>query len=141
MAFRSYAFDRTAFAYEVFPEEVVILNLGQGSYFALGGWAVDLWPMLIGGQPVERIVAAIAARYDVPQATIRTELDGLVAKLLDEGILAETAPNETVVELAEPSELGFQPLSFEKHADMEDLLTLDPIHDVDPEQGWPKLRT
>ena len=27
--------------------------------------------------------------------------------------------------------------TFEKHVDMQDLLTLDPIHDVDLAKGWP----
>src|SRR5215217_7015744 len=31
-------------------------------------------------------------------------------------------------------------ITYEKHEDLQDLLTLDPIHDVDPEQGWPSLR-
>jgi hypothetical protein len=31
----------------------------------------------------------------------------------------------------------YEGFNFERHADMEDLLTLDPIHDVDPRKGWP----
>jgi hypothetical protein len=34
----------------------------------------------------------------------------------------------------------YQGFSFERHDDMDDLLTLDPIHDVDPQEGWPKIR-
>lgn len=36
-----------------------------------------------------------------------------------------------------PDKLHFEEPIFHKYTDMEDLLLLDPIHDVD-ETGWPK---
>jgi hypothetical protein len=136
----AYAFNRASFAFEAFPGEVVILNVGQGSYFALGGWAVDMWPALIGRHSPDAIAYAIALRYDAPVGTIRRELDQLVCKLKEEQILVEAEPCAAGLELDEATTGVLQPLTYEKHEDLQDLLTLDPIHDVDPEQGWPSLR-
>jgi len=30
-------------------------------------------------------------------------------------------------------------LQYEEYGDLEDLLGLDPIHDIDPEKGWPAI--
>ena len=141
MPSRAYVFNQAGFAFEAFPGEVVILNVDQGSYFALGGWALDIWPALIERCPLDRIADAIARRYDVPVATIGSELDGLVARLKEERILLEALPSDAGPALGLTVATGaLQPLTFEKHVDLQDLLTLDPIHDVDPEQGWPSLR-
>jgi hypothetical protein len=141
MTDRTYRFNGTHFAFELFEDEVVILNVTEGSYFALGGWAFDVWLALADRHPLGRLADAIAGRYGVPADEIADELSNLAAKLVQEGILLEADPAEEVATLSEPPAGGFRPLVFEKHVDMEDLMTLDPIHDVDPEQGWPKYRT
>lgn len=137
----AYLFNKASFAFEAFPGELVILNVEQGSYFALGGWALDIWPALIAGQPLERIADAIARRYDAPVGIIASELGEFAARLAQEQILLEAEPSEADLILEEPATAGvLQPLRFEKHDDLQDLITLDPIHDIDPEQGWPNVR-
>jgi hypothetical protein len=141
MPARACLFNKASFAFETFPGEVVILNVEQGSYFALGGWVLDVWPALTERQPLDRIADAIASRYDAPVSTIRSELDQLVAKLTEEQILLDASPSDVGLTLDEAAATGvLQPLTFEKHTDLQDLMTLDPIHDIDPEQGWPNVR-
>jgi hypothetical protein len=96
------------------------------------------WNALANRQPVEAIVDATAARYGVPANLVEQELSKFIEKLTAENILFEAQPADEPVSLHEPAGRGFQPFSFEKHVDMEDILTLDPIHDVDPQRGWPK---
>ncbi|MEO5760505.1 MAG: PqqD family protein [Mesorhizobium sp.] len=134
----AYAFNTDNFAFEVFADEIVVLDVTEGTYFALGGWAVEIWPALAARQPVELIADAISQRYGVSTFVIADELAQLVAKLKDETILRDAEPADERMALADvPSSGDFRPLSFEKHVDMQDLLTLDPIHDVDPQKGWP----
>lgn len=141
MTARAYMFNRANFAFEVFTDEVVILNVTEGAYFALGGWAFDIWPDLASRQPVDRLVEVIARRYGKPREAIETELNEFVAKLQQEQILLDAAPSDRAMAQDEPTSAAvFRPITFEKHVDMEDLLTLDPIHDVDPQQGWPNYR-
>ena len=48
-----------------------------------------------------------------------------------------TKEPETVAEVKVPASSKYQGFLFEKHSDLDELLVLDPIHDVDPEKGWP----
>jgi len=138
MTGRAYAFNSQNFAFEVFADEIVVLNVTDGTYFAFGGWAVETWPALVNRQPAQSIVNAMAERYGVAAGPIGAELDDFTAKLRQENILLDAQPVDEDIALETlPAASGFQPISFEKHADMQDLLTLDPIHDVDPQKGWP----
>src|SRR5262245_49304258 len=139
MTARAYAFNGAEFAFETFADEVVVLNVVEGTYFALGGSSIDIWDALANRQPVRAIADAIAARHGVAANLVEQELSDFIAKLTAEKILLEAQPADEPIALGEPAQArGFQPFSFEKHVDMEDLLTLDPIHDVDPERGWPR---
>jgi hypothetical protein len=134
---RAYRFNDADFAYEAFADEILILNVTEGTYFALAGAVIDAWPYLAGGQPLAAIADALAVRYGVTAITIEADLAAIAGQLADEGILAPTEANaEGFAPVAGEGE--YRPSSVEKHVDMEDLLTLDPIHDVDQELGWPK---
>lgn len=142
MAEAAFAFNGAVFAFEIFPDEVVVLHLSEGAYFAFGGWMQDAWPALVAGIETARIVEAVAERYGVPAEPLQVELDAFIARLLDEVMLIEAEPNTGDVMLGERlAGQPFQPIQYEKHIDMADLLTLDPIHDVDPEVGWPVARS
>jgi hypothetical protein len=136
MTSQAHAFNSDKFAFEVFADEIVVLDVGEGTYFALGGWAVDIWQGLVGGQRVDLIVDTISRRYKMPADVLAGELSEFIGRLKDDQILMEAEPAGEAIALPE-SFHPFRPLSFEKHIDMQDLLTLDPIHDVDPEKGWP----
>lgn len=127
----AYTFDHSRFAFETFGDEIVVLNLDDGTYFAFGGSAVEIWPALVGSEPVGRIIEAF------PDEASDRNIRDFVAKLVQEGMLiaTETGANGAAASVAATN--GFRPISFEKHTDMKDLLTLDPIHDVDPHKGWP----
>ncbi|MBX9773734.1 MAG: PqqD family protein [Xanthobacteraceae bacterium] len=139
MTARAYAFNSADFAFETFANEIVVLNVVEGTYFAFGGSSIDIWDALANRRPVQAIVDATAARHGVPARLVEQELSNFIAKLAAEKILLAAQPADDPISLpASPPTRGFQPFSFEKHDDMEDLLTLDPIHDVDPERGWPR---
>jgi len=125
--------------FEVFDEEVVAVNLESGHYFSLRETAADIFRLAVAGAADEVISEAVAARFpkerEVVRTSVRTFLDALVA----EGLLVpqlQTATAPARLELA--GDAGpFTPPRFEKFTDMQDLLLLDPIHDVD-ETGWPR---
>lgn len=133
MSDRAYRFNSAGFACEVFADEVLVLDVMQGTYFALGGVACGLWPGLAGAQPVARLVDAAAAHYGIAARVVQADLDSFIVRLLEEKILLEAEPGEDATPLWLDG--AYHAPVFEKHADMEHLMTLDPIHDVDPEQG------
>ena len=135
---RAFAFNSREFAFEAFDDEIVILNLTSGTYYALGGCALEAWDPLARTCLLSDIVAAIAARYGAAPETIAADLSGLADALVAERILLEASGAKDAIALGDHRPNGgYQPPRFEKHSDMEELLTLDPIHDVDPQKGWP----
>ena len=135
----AYLLNSRTFAFEAFDDEIVVLDIVQGTYFTIGGWVVDIWKPLVEGAPLAGIAAAVAGSYGRPIDALAAELASLAAQLVEARILVETEALIAAPVLA-PAKGPSLPLAFERHSDMEELLTLDPIHGVDPEMGWPHYR-
>jgi hypothetical protein len=67
--------------------EAVILNLKTGTYFGLDAVGTRMW-MLIGelGEH-DKVLEALLAEFDVDDQRLRGDFDGLVAQLVDHGLL------------------------------------------------------
>ena len=134
----AYRFNYDVFAFESFDNEIVALNLVDGIYYAFGGSAVIAWPYIVGQHSELVIACALAARYGMAADALGRDLSEFVGRLIDEKILLPASATNSGIDLIQLGSLReYQGFSFERHADMEDLLTLDPIHDVDPRKGWP----
>ena len=132
-------FNHDLFAHEVFQHEVVALNTVDGTYYAFGGSAVILWEDLVSGRSIARIVSALEGASGSAGIDVAGSVVAFVRALLEEQILLP-ADNETQGALRlsqDTSTEVFSAPTFEKHVDLQDLLTLDPIHGVDPDKGWP----
>ncbi|MEO1725148.1 MAG: PqqD family protein [Pseudomonadota bacterium] len=130
------SFNADRFAYEVFPDEVVVLDVIDGAYYSLGGSMPVIWSSLISGHAISSMSSALAGAYGVGEEAAAQQLGELTARLREESIIADATPADTATTLATDG-TTFSQFTYEKHVDMQDLLTLDPIHDVDRESGWP----
>ena len=120
--------------------ETIIVNLASGHYFSLQGSAVDVWQGIERGESAETIVLKLEQRYEAPDG----EISAAVQKLLDDFVAAELlvaeangaagAPVALTQEAAERA--PFVAPSFSTFTDMEDIILLDPVHEVDT-RGWP----
>jgi Coenzyme PQQ synthesis protein D (PqqD) len=134
----AYRFNRDTFAFECFDEEVVVLDLVEGVYYAFGGAAVVAWPYIIAQHPEQVIASTLAKSYGVRLDELTRDLTEFVGRLVSEKILLTATEIISEIDRFQLDSLGeYQGFIFERHAEMEDLLTLDPIHDVDPKKGWP----
>jgi hypothetical protein len=140
----AYAAAHTEIAHERVEDEVIVINLRTGAYFSLVGAAADIWDLLLTGRPLDTVAATVARRVGVEVPVVRADLDPFVTSLLHEGLLVAAEPpaalpiDDTVPlddQRAAP-EGTYRPPMLEKYDDMEELLLLDPIHEVD-ESGWP----
>ena len=130
---------------EVLDGEAVIVNLTTGSYYSTGALWGDDWSLLARG-------AADGARYrrappDTPhrgakrRRQARTTVAGRTGGR-EPGCRGPPRgggrrdPIDVVTEEGKTKTRFVEP-KFEKYTDMEDLLLLDPIHDVQ-ETGWPR---
>lgn len=115
--------------------EVIIINLVTGCYYSLGGSAAAVWPLVLASYSA----AEIAAHF-MPVASDPASVEMQVAAFLDylyaEGLVLATddAVRREISGIAAAD--GFSAPVAEKFTDMQELLLVDPIHEV-AEAGWP----
>jgi hypothetical protein len=128
---------------ETIDGEAIMINLATGSYYSLDRVGGDVWALLEASLPVDDIVEELGRRYDAAEDDIRSELDGLLHQLSDEELVVpchDDYPAGAAASL-EPVPAGRPPFRaprLEKFTDMQDLILLDPVHEVDS-RGWPHL--
>jgi hypothetical protein len=122
---------------ETIDGEVVAINLDSGIYYSFRGVAAAVWAGVNGQATAREIAAAIEAgpgALDDGAGVVAGFMEQLVneglARPSDAAAATEWTIDGLVVELVPPV--------LEKFSDLEDLLLLDPIHDVDAE-GWPHI--
>lgn len=125
---------------EIFDTEVVVINLERGTYYSLTGAARHLWPLLDGRLDAAGVAGALAA-LGADWAAAEAALAGFVQELLAEGLIRveEGGASSPAAPAGGPAP-AYEPARLEKFTDMEELIALDPVHDVSGAQGWP-LRT
>lgn len=122
-----------------FGDEVIAANFVRGVYYSLLGPAAQIWEGLVAGVPLDRVVAEVSALSDAEPAAFAAATTSLVEALLAEGLLVEGPPAEEKAWQAVAGSEGQYGLpTLERFTDMEDLLLLDPVHDVE-EMGWPHV--
>lgn len=114
-------------AVDLFEGEYVIANLETGLYYSLQGTAT----YFLRNLPVDIDQTAAALIKKFPEQT--QVLLRIAEQLKTEDIVRKTDTSPLAHDLQLPDQE--EPSSFNKYADMQDLLLLDPIHEVD-EQGW-----
>jgi len=132
-----------AVVYQVFDDEVVIVDLGSGTYYSVDGVAADVWTR-IEGATTDDIVDGLTARYRMPRRDIEAAVLPFLDALRSEGLIvpgqgdagedAQGSRRWTGDSASSPPR--FDVPTLRKYSDMQELLLLDPIHDVD-EVGWP----
>jgi len=127
--------------HELLDGEVIVVHVVTGAYYSLGGSAATIWGWLDRGAEIEAMCNRIVALNGAdPESTV-ADLHRFTADLQAEGLISplQSAAGSGVL-LGESAEDGIVPFTspkFEKYSDMEELLLVDPIHEVSP-QGWPE---
>lgn len=137
-----YSIAHADIAHQRVEDEVIVVNLQTGAYFSIREVAADAWDLLVGGIDLDAAAELIAGRYAVTAQQVAADLEPFVASLLEDGLIAEAnAGSDGTVSLP-PVAAGvpYAVPTLDKYDDMEELLLLDPIHEVD-EAGWPVVAT
>jgi hypothetical protein len=127
---------------ETIAGETVIVHLGTGNYYSLRGVGSSIWNMLKAGADETAIMESIAQQYNQPLDSIVDDLNSFIAKLQAEQLIEEMN-GKSLDAPAQPEggrvEQEYQPPAIETYNDMQELLLLDPVHDVD-QTGWPHTK-
>lgn len=127
---------------EVIDGEAVIMDMSNGRYFSCRDLGGEIWSMIEKGSSRPQIARSVLGRYAVEPEVFSEALEDFLKALSDNGLIREGAEAPTVDSWPEPgtepspARLPFHPPVLSAHSDLEDLLLLDPIHDVD-DAGWP----
>jgi len=127
-------------AFEVFEDEVVMVNFDNGAYYSINGTGSRLIGLLGRGVAEEGLAGHMEALYGCDRTTAEGDVRAFLDALRQEDLVTPLGADETHPETAVSPEdaVGgpYEAPTVSKYSDMEDLIMLDPIHEVD-ESGWP----
>ena len=130
--------------HETVEKETLIIDNETGAYYFIGGVGSEIWQMLTHYHEIDDLVEQVIQRYDGSPATIRDQVYRFLNDLHDEALLVPVGENNLLPSNEIPplpkTESTIKP-TFErpvlkKFTDMQDLLLIDPIHEVS-NAGWP----
>lgn len=135
--------------HEAIDGEVVIVNMDKGDYFSLVKAGTDIWEGLNRGISRGKIVEEMIQRYDNSSGEIENAVNDFIEQLEREELIIlnkklDESNNSNIPHVQTHATKSTEKLCFElptlqKYTDMEELLVLDPIHEVD-EMGWPNAK-
>ena len=133
----SYIANKPLIAAESFDDEIVIVHLENGNYYSLAGSGTLIWSLLELGTTVDSLVSWMTAATNADRETIARAVKSIVEELAAADLIKQAMS----VAADPPLELPTAPLKFvapilSAYTDMQDMLALDPVHDVS-ESGWP----
>jgi hypothetical protein len=126
--------DRPSVIDETFDGEAVVVHLGTGRYYALNAAATEVWRIARDG--ISPSGAARLLGEDRGEAAT-----AFLAELQEEGLLVPANGSTPAAEAPASnglSEAWADPPALQRFDDLQDLLLVDPIHDVTlGPDGWP----
>jgi hypothetical protein len=145
LALVRYRVDTPHVIHQTIDSEVIMIDLRSGAYYSLQAGGAEIWNELQDSPALEDIVAALAVNHVEP----RQELEEVVGAFLQ-----ELERNQLVVSFVADGVLSPRPRSpeqrstrtnleppvLERFDDMQDLILLDPVHEVDEDAGWPHMK-
>lgn len=137
-----------AVVHEHIDGETIILNLDTGNYYSLVEVGAAIWDYLVKGVSIEEIFSMVRANYRGVGDEVETSIKMFLEQLRQEGLIISTAGRSDAMNTGDrrPAEFStgdaptFSLPVLNKYTDLQDLLLLDPIHEVDA-AGWPSTKT
>ena len=127
--------------HETIDGEVVIINLESGNYYSLRGSGARVWSGLVHGADFDTLAEDLEASFEGAHdvgPVLADFLEGLRTEGLTRRSNDASPPPPPLSPMTSRS--PYQPPVLETFSDMQDLILLDPVHEVDEAQGWPRAK-
>lgn len=130
---------------ETLDGESVMINLETGFYYSLDPVGTMIWESLQRPITPGDIITYLQDHYPNSASVIETDITNLIDELLNEKLIVPFAAatmkttdesSQLFEQVCETLPSKYSKPTLNKFGDMQDLLLLDPIHEVD-EDGWP----
>jgi hypothetical protein len=138
--------NQTNVVHETFEAEVLVVNLDSGTYYSLLDTGARAWHCIVGEVSVKEMTDYLAAGYEADTEVIRNGVCDFLTELVQENIVEKigdpgnmTDQGSVLPQHNGPRQPFTQP-KFQRFTDMQELLLLDPVHDVN-EAGWPVAKS
>lgn len=122
------------FPHETIDDETVLIDSANGRLFLFSGNGPALWQRFIAGGTIDGVVAESTARYGESAAAPTRQF---LEQLVDVGVLRRGAPAPSAAGGVQDWPAEFAAPVIERYDDISDIISMDPIHEVDPAKGWP----
>ena len=126
---------------EMIDGEVVVIDLATGSYFSLVESAAVIWASLATRPTLDEVAAYLGHAYDAGPDECYAAGGAFLDALVAEGLVVQVdGSSGSRTEPVLPAVSGPLPEpQLEKFDDMQQLILLDPVHEIDDAAGWPRL--
>ena len=124
---------------EVLDGEAVIIDLASGRYHGAAGVGGTVWQAISAGCSMEGILAEVARLHTAVPEDAADQVRRFIDQLVAAGLVVEVSGEQASPSIAGTPAPAATPWStpvLESHDDLQDLLLLDPVHEV-TEEGWP----
>jgi hypothetical protein len=135
----AYEINTPAVSGEIIDGEAIVLHLKNGHYFSMEGSAALIWAGIERRLSSEHIAQALVARFAIDSGEAAKAVGQLIRDLLANDLVrpvGHSGENDAALGEVVPHNVAYAPPRLDVFTDMQDLLLLDPIHEVD-EGGWP----
>jgi len=126
--------------YDIADGQAVVIDFTSGTYYDFSRLGSEVLDRLVQGAEADAVLREILALPGCPE-NAESAFRGFLAVLTDHAVLlpADGAATEPAPLLPEALEDGFD-LEVNVHAEVQEILMADPVHDVDMDMGWPILK-
>ncbi len=130
--------------FEEYQDETIMANLNIGAYYTLDLVGSDFLRALILAPNIEIAESWLHSLYPDQAEHMKRHLATFIDDCMEEQLLiahdeGEADPDLPVPQALQASTDVFGPPVLTKYMDIEDVLKFDPVHEVEPEHGWPTL--
>jgi hypothetical protein len=128
--------------FENIDGELILVHMEKGAYYTTDEVGAALWDLIGSHCTVAEIVDALASQFDASPEEIEVAARSFMTRLIDEELIV---PDDAAGDRATPrsplpiAKRPFRAPGLQSYQDMQDMLALDPIHDVEA-AGWPVPR-
>jgi hypothetical protein len=123
---------------ETIDGEVIVIHLEAGIYYSTQGTGAAIWDLIARGASMRQIAEGLVAQYDGDLVTITFAIAPFIEQLRAEKLIVTLtdAPPPALTWTPSAVRPPFALPRLDIYKDMQNLLMIDPIHDVS-DIGWP----
>jgi hypothetical protein len=126
--------------HEVIDGETMLVRLDTGNYYNMNATGGQIWSLIGKGVSDNQIISGLASVYGLKSAG-KEQVATFIKQLVAEELICPNGHSPEATAAFNPQSLHrladlFEPPLINKYSDMQELLILDPIHDVS-DAGWP----